>query len=219
MSLRISLQDIRFPGSQAALIPKLNLEIAPGEIIIIKGANGSGKSTLLNCVAGVVPEHIPAQGSINIHLNDIALHKLPLRHKSSYIAYQMTDPALQLLFPSLAKELSFALENLGMAPSQMQLRISNALQCMGLADACPLNMNPHLLSQGQKKLLLLAVCHAMNTPVLLLDEPSENLSAQGREIMSKWLAEQPGRGKIILAVEHHYCLNSLASRVIDLDEL
>ena len=219
MSLRISLADIRFPSSTAVLIPKLDLEIAPGKLVLIKGRNGSGKSTLLNCVAGVIPEHIPAQGKIMVQLDDIALHTLPLRHKSPWLAYQMADPALQLLFPNIEKELSFALENIGMAASGMRLRIANALHSLGLDESCPPTLDPHLLSQGQKKLLMLAVCQAMETPVILLDEPSASLSARGRETLIKWVAGLLQNGRMILAAEHHPCLDGLAAGTIDLNEL
>lgn len=217
MSLRISLSDIQYPHAARALISRLELEIAAGELYLVKGGNGSGKTSLLNCVAGVVPEHIQARGNISIWMDDTALHELPLRKKSHLQAYMMTEPVTQLLFPSLEKELCFALENRGLAPLKMQDRINAAIDRFGLGTS--LEHDPHLLSQGQKKLLLLAVCHAMDTPLLLLDEPSTSLSSRGRELLFDWVGEQLKLGKIIIAAEHHHCLNSLAAKIIDLDEL
>ena len=216
MSLRIGLSGIRYPDSGSILFSELGLEISPGDFYLIKGGNGSGKTTLLNCVAGVVPEHIHIQGSVSIWLNDIALHDLPLRSKSSILAYLMADPASQILFPSLEKELCFALECGNIPATEMSARISVAIRDFGLEPL--LGLDPRLLSWGQKKLLLLAVIQCMQTPIILLDEPSEGLSARGRALLKDWLEKQKSSGRIILAADHHDCLNSLADRIINLDE-
>lgn len=217
MSLRINLTGIRYPDSDRILFSELGLEIAPGDFYLLKGGNGSGKTTLLNCVAGVVPEHIHINGTVSIWLNDKALHDLPLRKKSTLLAYLMADPASQIIFPSLEKELCFALECRGIAATEMSARIAAAIRDFGLEAL--LEQDPRLLSWGQKKLLLLAVIQCMQTPLILLDEPSEGLSGRGRLLLKDWVARQKSHGSIILAADHHDCLNSLADRIISLDEL
>jgi len=216
MSLRISLNGIRYPGSHKDLIHTLDLALDPGDLLLIKGGNGSGKTTLLNCLAGVIPEHVPILGKIDVLLKNVALHDIPLRQKATLLSYQMSDPDPQILFPSLEKELAFPLENQGLPIEEMRHRIHSAAARFGLSML--LDKDPQCFSHGQKKLMILAVCLVMDTPLILLDEPSEGLSIQARALLCDWIKDELRQGKIILAAEHRDTLNSLSTRILDLDE-
>ncbi|MDZ4182135.1 MAG: ATP-binding cassette domain-containing protein, partial [Candidatus Cloacimonadaceae bacterium] len=97
--LEIKQLSLSYPKADKALLEGIDIRLAPGEMLILKGANGSGKTSLLNCLAGIIPEHVHAHLSGSILLSGNDLGSLPLRERFHYLAYQMSDPDTQIFFP------------------------------------------------------------------------------------------------------------------------
>ncbi|MDZ4181653.1 MAG: ATP-binding cassette domain-containing protein, partial [Candidatus Cloacimonadaceae bacterium] len=102
----------------------------------------------------------------------------------------------------------------GLLAEVIRQRIDKAAQRFDLSAVY--QQDPSTLSQGQKKLLLFAICAAMNTALILLDEPSAGLAEKGIDMLRSWLIEAKQAGKIIIAAEHATSLDHLATRILHL---
>lgn len=212
--LEVASLTLSYPEAPAPVFSNLGFSLQRGEMLYLTGANGSGKTSLLNCLSGVIPQRLEADltGSIRLDGND--LMPVPLNERFRYLAYQMSDPEHQLFFPTLNQELSFALENQGLEPELIRKRITAAAQRFGLAEGA--NKAPHILSLGQKKLLLTAVCAALDPDLILLDEPCSGLSASAQGRLRQWLRETQDAGRIVIAADHNPILRSLSSQCLEL---
>ncbi|HNT52717.1 MAG TPA: ABC transporter ATP-binding protein [Candidatus Syntrophosphaera sp.] len=206
--------SLRYPSQAEFLWQKLRLRLKPGELLWLRGANGCGKTSLLNAISGIVPQRVAAELTGTIHLDGTDLRPLPLNVRHRHLAYQMSDPEQQLFFPRLGKEIVFALENQALPPAEMRSRLDAAGRRFGLNNW--LEREPVTLSQGQKKLLLFAVCAAMQTPLLLLDEPAAGLSGAALDALGAWLREWRAAGRIVILAEHAFPFPELASQVLEL---
>jgi energy-coupling factor transporter ATP-binding protein EcfA2 len=205
---------LTYPGERQALFSGLDIRLNKGEMLWLRGPNGCGKTSLLNCLSGVIPHHVKARLDGTLMLGGTDLGALPLNEKYRHLAYQMSDPDDQIFFPRIEKELSFALENAGLPEGDMRGRIALAAEAFGLAGFWL--TEPSRLSRGQKKLLLLAVCAAQNTPLLLLDEPSAALSGESLAMVSAWLENYLAAGNMVVMAEHNPALAGLATQILDL---
>ncbi|HPH60364.1 MAG TPA: ABC transporter ATP-binding protein, partial [Candidatus Syntrophosphaera sp.] len=168
--LQVEGLSLRYPRQDRPLLRDLSFCLAPGELLWLKGPNGSGKTSLLNVLSGIIPQRIKAELTGSVTLSGTDLCALPLNEKFRHLAYQMSDPDHQIFFPRIEKELSFALENGGLPAVQMRQRIARAQADFGLNEFG--QVEPGQLSRGQKKLLVLATCAALDPPLYLLDEPT-----------------------------------------------
>lgn len=208
--------SLKYPRSEHLLLEKLDITLQQGEMLLLHGPNGCGKTSLLNAICGIVPQRIKAEVQGSISLNGTDLNPIALNQRLRFLAYQMSDPDTQMFFPRGLKELSFALENLGLPRAEIQTRIYEAARAFGLESM--LYKDPALLSLGQKKLLLTAVCSAMQTPLILLDEPVQGLDKIAFNHLTKWLQESLASGTMIVAAEHDPRLNELATQIVELGE-
>lgn len=211
---RLENLSLRYPKQNRNLLSGINIQIQPGELLFLRGPNGSGKTSLLNAISGIIPQRVPAELSGAIFLGGIELGPVPLNEKFRHLAYQMSDPDSQIFFPRLEKELSFALENSGLPSTEMRRRIDFWADYFALRGFW--RTEPNKLSQGQKKLLNLAVCAAMETPLILLDEPSSALSPTALNKLVEWLKQTLNQGRIVIMAEHNPNLREMATQTLDL---
>jgi energy-coupling factor transport system ATP-binding protein len=193
--------ELRYPEADKALISRLSFELAEGESLGISGANASGKSSLIHALGGIIPHYITAERKGEILFQDQALHSLPLCEIFRYMAVVLADAKAQLMFPTLESELAFALENMAVPSPLIRQRITAALDFFGLAY--PLHKAPHLLSGGEQRLLLLASAQAMDSPIVLLDEPERGLSKSSLKLLLSWLKSLCQKGRIVILASHN----------------
>ena len=163
--LSVEIRLLSYPGSTKQLSRELAFTAEPGSLTLLTGSNGSGKTSLLNAISGVIPVHIKAELDCNISFDGLPLKEIPLPEKYHLLAYQMEDPDTQLFFPDGIKELSFALENMGLEPEEIDKRLGTSARRFGTQDLLP--RDPSTLSKGLKKMLLLAICDSMDCPLVL----------------------------------------------------
>jgi len=198
--LSIEIRQIRYPGGQKVLLRDLSFNAEPGALVLLSGSNGCGKTTLLNAISGVIPTHIKADIDSEIAFDGLPLREIPLPEKYHLLAYQMEDVDAQLFFPDGIKELSFALENMGLEPEDMEKRIVTSARRFGMEDL--LRRDPSTLSKGQKKLLLLAVCDSLDAPLVLLDEPSAGLAGDSIRRLSEWINHLRRTKRAVIVADH-----------------
>ena len=197
-----------------AVLENVSLVVNPGDRVGLVGPNGCGKTSLLNLIAGIIPQYVRAECSGSISLDSLDLQPVPLRERFRFLCYQLNDPDNQIFFPRLEKELAFALENLGLPPDEMKRRIAASARYFGFDGM--LDRAPDTLSSGQKKLLLLAVCECLQSPLVLLDEPSSGLSANALATLKDWLEKLLSQGGMVLVADHEFSYLPSGSRFLEL---
>ena len=182
----------------------VSLELAPRQLLHIRGPNGSGKTTLLRVACGLLR---PEQGEVSWNGQSIAGVRLEYQ---SVLAYASHEPALKGDLTAL-ENLRFAV-GLKRQVSTQELRAS--LEQTGAA-ACA-DLPARVLSAGQRRRVAMARVLAMSASLWLLDEPFTNLDAAGTELMSALLRSHVGQGGAALVVAHHDLTVAVDSRSMDL---
>ncbi|WP_338827234.1 energy-coupling factor transporter ATPase [Neomoorella thermoacetica] len=186
-----------YPGSTVPALERIDLAIEPGEFLAITGPNGSGKSTLARLLNGLLR---PRQGRILVDGldtgDDTAL--ITIRRRVGMV---FQDPDNQLVGATVAEDVAFGLENLGLPPAEIAKRVDLALRSVGLEDLAA--RPPHLLSGGQKQRLALAGVLAMEPRYLVLDEATAMLDPVAREeILEQVLRLRQEQGIAIILITH-----------------
>lgn len=169
--IQIKNLTFSYPGKAEYALNDVSLTIPQGAYIALCGRSGSGKSTLLRHLKTVLTPHGSRTGEILI--DGTALEQIPLAKQASQIGYVMQNPEEQIVTDKVWHELSFGLENLGVDPTMMRIRVAEMACYFGIQDW--FHKDVATLSGGQKQLLNLAGIMAMQPQILILDEPTSQL--------------------------------------------
>lgn len=168
-----------YPGSDAAALMDLSLDVAEGEFLGIVGPNGSGKTTLCYAMAGFLPSYF--HGHIHGTLSMAGLDPIAAGPSAlvGTVGFVFQDPFSQITGArfSVREEVAFGLENLGVPPEVMRSRVEDALNVTGLTGLA--DRSPFELSGGEQQRLALASVLALQPKILILDEPTSQLDPQG----------------------------------------
>ena len=168
---RLENYTFQYPEASQPALRGIDLTLYEGEFVCLCGESGSGKTTLLRQLKPSLAPHGQRSGAI-FYLDE-ALVKLSRARECGEIGFVGQHPENQLVTERVWQELAFGLENLGMEPAEMRLRVGELASFFGLG---PLFQQPvDQLSGGQKQLLNLAAVLVMQPRVLLLDEPTSRL--------------------------------------------
>lgn len=178
--IKVKGVSFTYPDGTRAL-EDISFVIRKGEKIALLGANGAGKSTLLWVLGGF----LPFKGEIEIFGVPLTRENIPKIRKIVGIVFE--DPDDQLIMPTLLEDVMFGLLNLGYNRREAEAMAREMLIKMGLEGYEA--HHPHNLSQGQKKRASLAGVLVMQAEILLLDEPTANLDAQGRRELVRILRD------------------------------
>jgi energy-coupling factor transport system ATP-binding protein len=144
--------SFQWPLAQVPLFQGFSLTVPRGQFWMVLGNNGSGKSTLFRLIAGL---NKPLDGTIQY---------------SPPLGYVFQNPDHQLVMPSVETDIAFGLANEGLTSMQIQERVAEALDSVGLLD---LRRRPiYALSGGQKQRVAIAGALARHSKLILLDEPT-----------------------------------------------
>ncbi|MBM4062917.1 MAG: ABC transporter ATP-binding protein [Planctomycetes bacterium] len=165
----------RYPDGREAL-SGIDLRVQPGESLGLVGPNGAGKSTLLLHLNGVLPERLDGEPSVFVHGVALGRDTLPQIRRDVGLLFQ--DPDDQLFCPTVADDVAFGPQQLGLLAAEVREVVQRALQQVGLAGFGP--RSPHQLSRGEKSRVCLAGLLACTGRVLALDEPTSHLDPRGR---------------------------------------
>jgi biotin transport system ATP-binding protein len=158
-------------------LDRINLNVRKGEFLVIAGANGSGKTTLLKHLNGLL---FPDKGSVKVCGFSVAERTKAARQ---HVGMVFQDADTQIVGETVYEDVAFGPENLCLPDREVQERVENALNVVGLWEFR--HQRPHLLSGGEKKRLAIAGVLTMNPKVLVFDEPFSNLDYPGiRQVLS-----------------------------------
>ena len=165
----------------------ISFGIAPGECVALLGPNGSGKSTLLLHLNGILPEKLSSGGAVKISGEALAPENLGKIRRQIGLVFQ--DPDDQLFCPTVAEDVAFGPQQLGLAESEIAARVKLSLAQVGLAGFE--HRATHHLSHGEKRRACLAGVLACESKILVLDEPTSDLDPRGRREFKALLREIP----------------------------
>ena len=193
----VKIKDIGFQYSpdQPKVFDNLHLSVAPGECLWITGPNGCGKTTLAKIIAGILKS---TKGEVSI--NGINPMIEPVWKVAHYIAYAFQNPDLQIFSTNLWDEVSFGPKALGYSINRCNELTRNALKLFDLTKKEI--SHPHDLNRSERKRLGLASAFAMDTPVMILDEPTQFQDSQWKKIIKEAMDKTLLKNKSILCITH-----------------
>ena len=199
----------RHAGRKNAALSGVDLDIAPGERVLVLGPSGSGKSTLMGGLAGLLGGAEEGEATGTLTVDGVA----PAEARGR-VGLLMQDPEAQVVLARVGDDVAFGMENLGVAREEIWPRVENSLAAVGLS--VPLDHSTTELSGGQKQRLALASILAMGPGLLLLDEPTANLDPSGvAEVRAAVEKVVERTGATVVVVEHRVDVwASLVDRVI-----
>ena len=186
----------RHAGRKNAALSGVDLDIAPGERVLVLGPSGSGKSTLMGGLAGLLGGAEEGEATGTLTVDGVA----PADARGR-VGLLMQDPEAQVVLARVGDDVAFGMENLGVPREEIWPRVADSLSAVGLS--VPLNHSTTELSGGQKQRLALASILAMGPGLLLLDEPTANLDPSGvAEVRAAVEAVVERTGATMVVVEH-----------------
>ena len=199
----------RHAGRKNAALSGVDLDIAPGERVLVLGPSGSGKSTLMGGLAGLLGGAEEGEATGTLTVDGVA----PAQARGR-VGLLMQDPEAQVVLARVGDDVAFGMENLGIPREAIWPRVEESLAAVGLS--VPLDHSTTELSGGQKQRLALASILAMGPGLLLLDEPTANLDPNGvAEVRGAVEAVVERTGATVVVVEHRVDVwASLVDRVI-----
>ena len=183
-----------YPGGTRA-VDGVSLRIGPGERVAIVGQNGSGKSTLVRHFNGLLR---PAEGRVLIDGADAATMRVAELAAKVGLAFQ--DPDRQIFAGRVRAEVAYGPRNLGLRGTDLDGAVDRALAAAGLAGEAA--SNPYDLGFSRRKLLALASVVAMETPIVVLDEPTTGQDATGLFRVGSIVRELAAAGRTVVAISH-----------------
>ncbi|MDD5922244.1 MAG: energy-coupling factor transporter ATPase [Eubacteriales bacterium] len=188
------------PDEQTAL-DNINFSIYDGEIAAVIGHTGSGKSTLVQHLNGLLK---PKEGTILVGGVDITRKNVSMRDIRCRVGLVFQYPEYQLFEETVEKDVAFGPKNLGLSDAEIQVRVQEALELVGLDYRRIGQRSPFDLSGGQKRRVAIAGVIAMKPQVLILDEPTAGLDPGAhRDIMRMIRDIHEAENNIIIFVTHN----------------
>ena len=201
---------------ESVAIDDVSFTANDGEFIGIIGHTGSGKSTLLQHLNGLLK---PKSGTIVVDGVDITGPKVAMREIRRKVGLVFQYPEYQLFEETVAKDVAFGPSNLGLSDEEIDERVKEAIELVGLDYESIKDVSPFDLSGGQKRRVAIAGVIAMKPQVLILDEPTAGLNPKAHaDILDMVSTIHKRESNIIIFVSHN--MNDIArmsSRVLVMD--
>ena len=204
MSEIIRCEHLRYvynPGlpDETVALNDVNFSIQEGDFVGIIGSTGSGKSTLIGHFNGL---NRPTSGRILIDGRDMWSEGEDLRSFRFLVGLVFQYPEYQLFEETCARDIAFGPRNMGLEEAEIQRRVREAADFVGLAPEL-LERSPFELSGGQKRRVAISGVMAMEPRILVLDEPAAGLDPEGRDtILNQIRAYHKKTGVTVVLVSH-----------------
>jgi energy-coupling factor transport system ATP-binding protein len=196
MTMDIVVTDLVFtyPSGVTAL-DGVTLTIPAGQRLAIVGQNGAGKTTLVRHFNGIFQ---PSQGSVQI--GDWDAKGRDIAALAARVGYVFQNPDEQLFARNIRDEIAFGPKNLGVDKAEIEQRVTDSLHRSGL-DGME-DTHPYHLSLSERKRVALASVLAMQTPIVVLDEPTTGQDARGVALIGDVVGALHDEGRTVVAITH-----------------
>lgn len=169
--------DMNLKMAKPAL-DNVSFSIGKGEFLAVVGSNGSGKSTLIQQINGLL---LPTSGTVTVLGTDTS-YKQHRNHLWKHVGLVFQYPEQQIFEGTVFDEIAYGLKNMELNNDDIKKRVSEAAQDVGLHNDM-LVSSPFSLSGGFRRRVAIASILAMKPEILILDEPTAGLDAQGKELI------------------------------------
>lgn len=196
----ISVENLSYSyGGGEPVLKNISMEIARGECLAIIGQNGAGKTSLAKHFNGL---HRPTSGKVFIDGKDSA--RMKVSGLARTVGYVFQNPDHQIFNDTVGREIAFGLKNLGLSAGDIDDRVAKALEAVGLSSHH--RTYPFNLSKGQRQRVALASVLAMQTQVIVLDEPTTGQDYRESAQIMEMVKKLNEKGHTIIFITHDMSL-------------
>jgi energy-coupling factor transporter ATP-binding protein EcfA2 len=215
--IAISKLSYAYPGADGPALSDIDIEIAPGEFVVLAGSSGSGKSTLLRALAGLVPHFHGGSFAGRVSVNGLDTRDHRPGEMAREVASLFQDPETQIVMSSPRAELAFPLENRGWSAAAVARGVEEAALSLGIGSL--LERSTAELSGGELQRVALGATLAGHPHVVCLDEPTSQLDPVAGDELIGLLRRLNEDGDLTVVMAEHRlerCLPA-ADRVLALE--
>ena len=193
--------DVRFTevgytyASGVEAVKNVSLDVPTGQRLAIVGQNGAGKTTLVRHLNGIFQ---PTTGTVEV--GDWVTKGRTIAELSARVGYVFQNPDEQLFARRVIDDVAFGPKNLGFDQERADAAVAAALEATGLTAEA--ETHPHHLSLSERKRVALAAVLAMETPVVVLDEPTTGQDERGVRMIASIVAALHSQGRTVIAITH-----------------
>lgn len=193
--------SFQYRAQKRPTLKGINLDIYPGERVLIAGPSGCGKSTLAGCINGLNPHSNPGECSGALTVDGVDATKSSIFELSAHVGTVLQDPDGQFIGLTVGEDIAFALENSCTPQDEMHSITRHVAELVGIEHH--LDYAPHELSGGQKQRVSLAGVMVDQVKILLFDEPLASLDpATGKQTIELIDEIQQKTDTTVLIIEH-----------------
>ena len=199
----ITIRNLQFQYDAAPEINALygiDLEIRKGECIVLTGESGCGKTTLTRCLNGLIPNFFEGTLTGEILYEGVPVNKMEQYELSRKIGTVFQDPRSQFFAVNTTDEVAFGCENLAFSTERINQNVDAAFSRMNIDVLRDRSLFG--LSSGEKQRLAVASIYAMDTDVIVLDEPTANLDGETIQNLRELLFTLKAEGNTLIISEH-----------------
>lgn len=192
---KIEIKDLSFSYAEnEPILENINLIIDERSTAIV-GQNGAGKTTFVKLLKGLLK---PKAG--DILLNDKSIKVMTVAKLAKHIGLVFQNPNDQIFKNKVIDEVMFGPFNIGMSKEEAMKNSKKALEMVGLSSK--IDNNPYDLGLSERKLITIASVLAMDTEVVIFDEPTIAQDFAGKELIKSIISKLKSEGKIVLTIIH-----------------
>ncbi len=177
----------------------ISLSIESGEYVGLIGHTGSGKSTLVQHLNGLLKA---SQGTVTVDGIVIGTDRKMLKAIRQRVGLVFQYPEHQLFEETVYKDVAFGPKHLNISEAEIEQRVRESLEAVGLDPNAIGQWSPFELSGGQRRRIAIAGVLAMRPQVLVLDEPTAGLDPRGRKVLLSQIAALNQRGMTVILISH-----------------
>jgi energy-coupling factor transport system ATP-binding protein len=200
----VSVSDLAYcyQGEDERVLDAVDLQVHPGEFVLVIGPSGCGKSTLALCLNGIIPTVLGGRIKGRVHVEGIDTRESTVFELGTKIGIVFQDPDAQLCNLYVEEEVAFGPANLMMDKDEVLRRVESALRDVG--ERGIRHKLIYEISGGQKQRVAIASVLAMEPQILLFDEPTANLDPLGAvQIFDLMKRINQEMGITIIVIEHN----------------
>ena len=210
----VVLRHVNFSYDRAEeQVKDVSLTIKRGEFVVVTGVSGCGKTTLTRLMNGLIPHFYEGKLSGDILLMGSNTREMHSWEFGQVVGSIFQDPRSQFFASIVQDEIAFGCENYGVPAAEIQSRLREASQAIGVEAL--LQSNLHTISNGERQKVAVASVRAMQPQIYVMDEPSANLDGAATQNLKEILAQLKEDGHTIVVAEHRLLyLMDLADRIL-----
>lgn len=196
--------DFTYEGEKIPALKQVEGSVKQGKCIVLCGSSGCGKSTLLRCINHLIPQFFEGRLTGFCCINGKDMGEMSIGETGEMVSSVFQDPRSQFFTINSSTEVAFGLENHGISESEIRKKVEEAFSTFHLEKLK--NRNVYELSSGERQMISILSAWAMDTDILLLDEPTANLDFAAISMLKNVLQLMKRKGKTMIFSEHrlHY---------------